>query len=86
MTAETSRRRLARTAGRRHGGVSSSLSVASFLAVVSYLGRGAEAVSNGGKHSCSAFDDGTVKCTYKNCGGWCSSGVWWLHILWRMLL
>lgn len=35
---------------------------AAFLAAVSLFGRGAEAVSNGKYHSCSVFDDGTVKC------------------------
>lgn len=64
MNAEckTSRRRPA--AGRRHGlgGGGVSLSAAAFFTVVSWLGRGAEAVSNGGQHSCSVFDDGTVKC------------------------
>lgn len=62
---KTSRRRF-----RRHGGGGGrvSLSAAAFLAVASFLGRGAEAVSNGGKHSCSVFDDGTVKCTC--CSRW----------------
>lgn len=40
-----------------------------FLAAVTCLGRGAEAVSNGGVHSCSVFDDGTVKCWGANGNG-----------------
>lgn len=31
------------------------------VTVVSLCGRGAEGVSSGGHHSCSVFDDGTVK-------------------------
>lgn len=63
MNAErkTSQRRSARRRG--GGGVSLSAAAGAFLAVASCLGRGAEAVSNGGGHSCSLFDDGTVKCT-----------------------
>ncbi|CAM9677726.1 unnamed protein product [Ectocarpus sp. 4 AP-2014] len=44
-----------------------SASTLAFLGVASLLG--AEAVSNGGGHSCSAFDDGTVKCWGANAVG-----------------
>ncbi|CAM9419864.1 unnamed protein product, partial [Ectocarpus sp. 12 AP-2014] len=44
-----------------------SANALAFLGVASLLG--AEAVSNGGGHSCSAFDDGTVKCWGANAVG-----------------
>lgn len=65
---------------RGHGGVSvtgarassalswRSASALAVLGVASMLGA-AEAVSNGGGHSCSAFDDGTVKCWGANAVG-----------------
>ncbi|CAM9412976.1 unnamed protein product [Scytosiphon promiscuus] len=46
-----------------------AVAVMSLLAVVACLGRGAEAVSNGAVHSCSAFEDGTVKCWGANGNG-----------------
>lgn len=55
-----------------------SVTVAAFLAVVSCFGRGAEAVSVGGVHACSVFDDNTIKVLIIH--------VMMMRMLWALLI